>query len=105
MLSWKSLGAVAASALALLTISGPASAATLNTYYKTLMTVKTCELPVSEDAMGALQTAIENKVTDLGASSETINEIFADLNAAIGDDVVGYCAAESSAALEIIGTL
>lgn len=105
MLSRKSLGAAAASALVFLIASGPASAATLNTYYKTLMTVKTCELSVSEDAMGALQAAIENKVTDIGASSETINDIFTDLNAAIGDDVAGYCAAESSAALEIIGTL
>lgn len=105
MLARKTFGAAAASVFAFLIASGPASAETLNVYYKTLMTVKTCELAVSEDAMGALQTAIENKVTDIGASSETINDIFTGLNAAIGDDVAGYCAAESSAALEIISTL
>ena len=102
MLSRNSFGAAV---LALLIGAAPASAATLNIYYKTLMTVKTCELTVSEEAMGSLQTAIENKVTDIGASSDTIDAIFTSLNAAIGSDVAGYCAAESSAALVVIGGL
>jgi hypothetical protein len=106
MLSRKSIGvAAAASAAVFLIGSGPVSAATLDTYYKTLMTVKTCELEVSEDAMGSLQAAIENKVTETEASSETINAIFTSLNAAIGDNVAEYCEAESPAALEILNAL
>jgi hypothetical protein len=107
MLSMKSIshGFAAASAVAFLLCAGPASAETLSTYYKTLMTVKTCELEASEDAMGSLQAAIENKVTEIEASSETINAIFDDLNAAVSGDTTEYCAAESAAALEIINAL
>jgi hypothetical protein len=96
---------MAAAVIALLTGANVASAATLDDYYKALMTVKTCELEVAEDDMGALQTAIENKVIATGASSETINAIFTDLNNAIGEDIASYCAAEAAAALEVIDTL
>ncbi len=106
MRSRKSIGvAMAASAAAFLIGAAPASAVTLSTYYKTLMTVKTCELPVSEDAMGALQAVIENTVTETEATSETINAIFTNLNAAVGGDIVEYCEAESAAALEVINAL
>jgi hypothetical protein len=100
-----SIGLIAAAAIACLAGANAASAATLDDYYKTLMTVKTCELEVAEDDMGALQTAIENKVIATGASSETINAIFTGLNNAIGEDVASYCAAEAAAALEVIDAL
>jgi hypothetical protein len=104
MLARNSIGLVAA-AIAFLIGANAASAATLSDYYKTLMTVKTCELEVAEDDVGALQTAIENKVIATGASSETIGAIFTNLSAAIGEDVASYCAAETAAALEVIDAL
>jgi hypothetical protein len=104
MFSRNSIG-LAAAAAAFILYAGSASAATLNTYYRALITVKTCELEVSEDAMGSLQTAIENKVTETGASSGTINAIFVSLNTEIGGDAASYCSAQSEAALEVINAL
>ena len=68
MCARNSIGLTAAAVIAFLAGANAASAATLNDYYMSLMTVKTCELEVAEDDMGALQTAIENKVIATGAS-------------------------------------
>lgn len=100
-----SIGLTAAAAIAFLIGANAASAATLDDYYKTLMTVKTCELEVAEDDMGALQTAIESKVIATGASSETISAIFTDLSNSMGEDVASYCSAEAALALEVIDAL
>jgi hypothetical protein len=85
--------------------SAPAQATSLTTYYKTLIAVRKCELPVEDDDVAKLQEAIENKVTALDASSDTINSIFDDLAAEVGTDTEAFCSDFGDEALEILSQL
>jgi hypothetical protein len=85
--------------------AAPAGAETLNTYYKTLIAVRKCELSVDEIQLAKLQEIIENRVTDTDASSDTINAVFDQIAAEIGDDTPAFCAAYSETALSLLATL
>jgi hypothetical protein len=82
-----------------------AHAFTLSQYYKTLMAVRKCELVVEDEAVANLQAAIENKVTSVEASSDTLNGIFDELAAEIGDDTEAFCTDFGGEALEILNQL
>jgi uncharacterized protein YoxC len=83
----------------------PALAETLNTYYKVLIAVRKCELSVDETQLARLQEIIENRVTDTDASSDTINAIFDQIAAEIGNDTPTFCTAYSDTALSILASL
>jgi hypothetical protein len=83
----------------------PARAETLNTYYKVLIAVRKCELSVDETQLAKLQEIIENRVTDTDASADTINAIFDQIAADIGNDTPTFCTAYSETALSILATL
>lgn len=94
-----------ATALAFIGGAAPAQAETLTTYYKVLIAVRKCELSVDEGQLARLQEIIENRVTDTDASSDTINSVFDDIAADIGNDTPAFCADYSGTALAILATL
>lgn len=95
----------AGTVLAVMTAASPAGATTLSTYYKTLMAVRKCELTVEEEDMAKLHEAIENKVTNIEATSDTINGIFESIATEIGDDTAQFCTDYSATALVVIQDL
>ena len=85
--------------------TSPARAETLNTYYKSLITVRKCELSVDDAQLAKLQEIIENRVTATDASSNAINEIFDQVTAEIGSDTPAFCATYSATALSLLASL
>ncbi|MGE4252819.1 MAG: hypothetical protein AB7F09_25770 [Parvibaculaceae bacterium] len=84
--------------------AAPVGAESLNTYYKTLIAVRKCELSVDDAQLARLQEIIENRVTDTDASSDAINAIFDQIAAEIGSDTPAFCAAYSETALSLLAT-
>ncbi|WP_162914283.1 hypothetical protein [Taklimakanibacter lacteus] len=85
--------------------TAPARAESLETYYKVLIAVRKCELSVDEVQLSKLQDIIETRVTNTDASSDTINDIFDNIAADIGDDTPAFCTAYTDTALSVLENL
>jgi hypothetical protein len=82
---------VAGTTLALSSFSTAAYAVSLDELYTTMMTIRGCETVVSEEDWENLTFAIEQTVSNSGASSDTVNGIFDDIKSQMSADLAAYC--------------
>ena len=100
-----SFAQITACAVALAAAPNSATAATLEDYYRTIMTIRACEMVITEEDWDKLTSAVEEKVANNDTSSETVNGIFQQVGNEMRDNLENYCADNTAAASAVIADL
>jgi hypothetical protein len=82
-----------------------ASAATLEDYYRTMMTIRACEMVITEEDWDRLTSAIEDRISNTDTSSESVNGIFQQVGNEMRDNLEAYCADNTAAATAVLADL
>lgn len=86
-------------------VAQPARAASLEDYYRTMMTVHACELIVDEGQWERLTLAIEEKISSTNASSDTVDGIFERVGDEMRDNLEAYCSDNADDATAVLSNL
>ena len=97
---------IAPAALAVAFFAGsqaaPASATSLADYYRTMYTMKFCNVVAEGDEEQSINVAVEQEVVDNQATSEDIAPIFDELNAEYNADPEAFCKNNSADAQQVL---
>ena len=96
---------ICACAIAFAVAPNGASAATLEDYYRTMMTIRACEMVITEEDWNKLTSAIEERIASNDTSSESVNGIFQQVGNEMRDNLENYCADNTAAASAVIADL
>jgi hypothetical protein len=83
-------------------LSAPAHAGSLADYYRTMYTMKFCQIVAEGDEEASISVAVEQEVTDQEATSEDIAPIFDQLNAEYNADPVAFCESNTQEAQQVL---
>ncbi len=87
------------------TVPTGASAATLEVYYRTMMTIRACEMVITEEDWDRLTSTIEDRISNTDTSSESVNGIFQQVGDEMRDNLEAYCAANTADATAVLADL
>lgn len=96
---------VAGATLAMTAFSAPAAAVSLDDLYTTMMTIRGCEMTVTEEDWENLTVEIEQAVSITSASSETVNGIFDEIKSQMSVDLPAYCADHADDVAQVLADL
>jgi hypothetical protein len=80
----------------------PASASSLADYYRTMYTMKFCNVIAEGDEEQSINVAVEQEVVDNQATSEDIAPIFDELNAEYNADPDAFCKKNTTDAQQVL---
>ena len=90
---------------ALSAVPSGASAAALEDYYRTMMTIRACEMVITEEDWDRLTSTIEDRISNTDTSSESVNGIFQQVGNEMRDNLEAYCAANVADATAVLADL
>jgi phage-related minor tail protein len=96
---------VAGATLAMGAFATSAAAASLANLYETMMTIRACEIVVTEEDWEKLTVEIEQMVSQTNASSDSVNGIFDDIKSEMSVNLETYCTDHADEVTVVLNSL